>query len=350
VLPDVIPADAPQAGRIEPLPRWQRGLLVTLLLLINSALAFAIAEFGARTLRPGRPWLLGFSMSQALEASARMEVQVPAGANLFGMIAPSTHEGQVYELKPGRRWVFKGVEVTTDRSGCRCADWQAQRTLEKPEGARRVLVLGDSVAFGWGVPFDSLFTTRLEEQLNASSGVRRIEVFNCAVPSYNAAQEAALLEHVGLRMLPDLVLIAYTLNDDDPPEFSDPKGLAALIRWSRLLQLGHEVAEARWLGPLRVRGAFARVARLAAAGGFRVAVTVYPQTIPDADAELPRTEARSHGFAYVDLYGPFQDYYRAHGLKGIEDLYVAPGDPHPGAQGHRLMTESLRPALERLLN
>lgn len=48
--------------------------------------------------------------------------------------------------------------------------------------------------------------------------------------------------------------------------------------------------------------------------------------------------AESNGYIYVDALEK---------LRGIsaEDLYAMPGDPHPNALGHRLMAETIAPAL-----
>jgi len=66
-------------------------------------------------------------------------------------------------------------------------------------------------------------------------------------------------------------------------------------------------------------------------------------------AAVIRGLAVQNGFSYVDMYSPFEDYYRAHGLKGLADLYVEPLDGHPNAEGHRLIAEALEPAVESAL-
>ncbi|MBF0253897.1 MAG: SGNH/GDSL hydrolase family protein [Candidatus Omnitrophica bacterium] len=90
-------------------------------------------------------------------------------------------------------------------------------SLDKPAGVMRVLVLGDSVAFGDGVREEEAFPARLEGLLNAG-GTSRWQVINGGVRGYNTVMEKRLFEEVGLRYQPDWVVLAYVLNDAEPLE------------------------------------------------------------------------------------------------------------------------------------
>jgi hypothetical protein len=83
-------------------------------------------------------------------------------------------------------------------------------TPARQPGEARVLVLGDSYAFGLGVESDETFAALLETRLRASRPVR---VLNAGVPGYGTAQELAYYEHRGERLAPDLVLLAFYQND-----------------------------------------------------------------------------------------------------------------------------------------
>lgn len=85
-------------------------------------------------------------------------------------------------------------------------------TLRKPEGVKRLLVLGDSFAFGVGVDESHLLTTHLRRLLEASSG-ERWEVVNMAVSGYSTDQELILFEELGARLAPDVVLLVACDND-----------------------------------------------------------------------------------------------------------------------------------------
>lgn len=86
--------------------------------------------------------------------------------------------------------------------------------LHKPEGTFRILGLGDSFTYGIGVAREDLYLTRLERMLNAREGHHpRVEVVNAAIPRFFPEAERLLLEHYGIDLQPDLVLVAFVPND-----------------------------------------------------------------------------------------------------------------------------------------
>jgi len=89
----------------------------------------------------------------------------------------------------------------------------------KPAGEKRILVLGDSVTFGWGVSQGETFSDRMEYLLNELPG-DRWQVINSGVNGYNTEQEATYLRIEGMRYSPDFVLLVYVSNDADP--IADP--------------------------------------------------------------------------------------------------------------------------------
>ncbi len=87
--------------------------------------------------------------------------------------------------------------------------------LEKPPGERRILVLGDSVTFGWGVDQGEDFPARLEALLRKQQG-GAWQVINSGVNGYNSQQQAEFFATKGIRFQPDIVLLVYVANDVDP--------------------------------------------------------------------------------------------------------------------------------------
>lgn len=81
-------------------------------------------------------------------------------------------------------------------------------TLEKPEGVFRIVVLGDSVAYGSGVAAEESFPEQLEGMFSGG-----VEVLNFALPGYSSFDEYVALRDQALAYDPDLVLVAYVLND-----------------------------------------------------------------------------------------------------------------------------------------
>ena len=83
-------------------------------------------------------------------------------------------------------------------------------SVEKRPDTYRVVVLGDSVALGYGVGDDETFSALLEREL---SRTRPAEVINMGVSGFGTAEELILLRNVGLKYDPDLVILAYFPND-----------------------------------------------------------------------------------------------------------------------------------------
>ena len=114
-----------------------------------------------------------------------------------------------FELRPGG--VARAeVEYRVNELGLR----GPETTLEKPPGVRRVVVLGDSIAFGYWVSDEQGFARQLEALLNGGPpGSGRVEVLNFGVPGYNLEQEIEALRAKALALSPDLVVVLFCLND-----------------------------------------------------------------------------------------------------------------------------------------
>ena len=84
--------------------------------------------------------------------------------------------------------------------------------LPKAEGEYRILALGDSMTFGWGVPQDQIFAFRLEQLLQARLQ-RPVRVINSGVGAYNTVQEVTYFKQEGVTFQPDLVMLTYVQND-----------------------------------------------------------------------------------------------------------------------------------------
>ena len=74
--------------------------------------------------------------------------------------------------------------------------------------ARRVLTLGNSCTFGWGVPYQSTFSARLEENLGGA-----YEVINAGIPGYSSFQGRRFFERELVHLKPDVVVIMFGWND-----------------------------------------------------------------------------------------------------------------------------------------
>jgi lysophospholipase L1-like esterase len=100
------------------------------------------------------------------------------------------------------------VEVSMNRHGLRERD-----DLEtKPAGERRILCIGDSLTFGWGVPVERCWVRLLEDDLRGA-GVRARTV-NCGAAGAIVADEYQwALEKRFSVLQPDVVIVTLCLND-----------------------------------------------------------------------------------------------------------------------------------------
>jgi hypothetical protein len=100
--------------------------------------------------------------------------------------------------------LIDGKRVTMNAHGGRGRDL----VLPNPHHRARVIVLGDSIAFGLGVSDEETFTHLLDVRENG------IEVGNLAVQGYGPGQALLVLLSEGLRSDPDVVVLAFCLAND----------------------------------------------------------------------------------------------------------------------------------------
>jgi hypothetical protein len=171
-----------------------------------------IAEGGV-SLFAGRSLLrLGRSDVPSFRLRMLDEERVKAAAVSEGPFAYDVDPLVSTRMKGGFTYRFADVAATTDRTG------QRVRRGPAPEpGASRIVVLGDSVAFGFGVADDETLAHCLEELLGATmeEGRPRPVAFTVACPgwSFRNAQRY-LLDHLQ-EIDPDVVLYVPADNDLD---------------------------------------------------------------------------------------------------------------------------------------
>ncbi len=277
-------------------------------------------------------------------------------ARLRDIIRPSEHADLIYELRPGTHTCFHGNEVRINTGGLRDARELAR---PKPGNVYRVLLLGDSHTFGWGVDWEDTPGEQLERLLEPSTDLE-VEVVNAGVPGFNTAQEAAYLEHRGLDLEPDCVVVLFLGNDlglptfllepEEPPRLGRSR-LLDLVRRSRgprswfvraepeLTDFVHAVdlervpaAYRHMVGLAGYRRAWRRMGRLAARAG-----------IPVANA----ADYSSHG-GVAQRREPLSKLMQKLGVFGIElawpsdeALRVSREDPHLNAAGQGVYVRRL---------
>jgi hypothetical protein len=267
----------------------------------------------------------------------------------------------VYELVPGLDVEFQAVRTAINRDGFR----GPVRARQKPRGSYRIVGLGDSVMFGWGVPYEDCGLARLEVLLRERLPSRVVETIDTAVPGYNTAIEAAVLRDKGLAFAPDLVVVDFVANDFDLPGFLwerpdywrlDRSFLLGLVRrelsWRDADLHGpfvHAPADdsfggssvppeyAHLVGPDAFRRALRAIADMGREHGFRVLVTCHRGLHP-----LARAACEELGVPTAESNDRIDAWLREHGHAAYErsPLSLGPDDPHPTAIVHGMWADA----------
>lgn len=312
---------------------------------------------------------------------------VGAGRNLesygypVGLFAP--HPELDYVYTPGFTGRFNGaayqdIEIRINQTGFRDDPF-----APAPGERTRVAVLGDSVVFGAGVAEADRFTERLAAEPPPGMA---LEVLNLGVNSYTLSHyvSQARLEIMGLS--PDLVLVGFTLNDNDPRSRAwparqfqaaeaapgDPGVVEQARQWAGRLAGARMLREARdrlrfalmnadereayhtkWMRRVvetwqdeailaRVRDELSQLKRLLEAQGTPYAMVLFPERNALArpgSFDVPRQTARRLMAALdMPVCDPFPRFAQAGNLAAL----FLPGDSvHFSPAGHALLRDGI---------
>lgn len=149
----------------------------------------------------------------AMEGALRLSGYMPYYLDGHAFV-PSQNPEVLYELRPGFKGLYAGVPISINSQGFRGSE------LSKRNGqlAVRVVVVGDSIAFGQGVREGETLADQVAARLEGKL-LARVEVINLGVPTYNTCQEFARFKERALPLEPQVALLIYVDNDTDPPLF-----------------------------------------------------------------------------------------------------------------------------------
>ncbi len=295
---------------------------------------------------------VGLRWQREAELNARIERQGSAWEASMTTHRASADAGLVYELVPGAQATRNGVSIRINASGFRDDEFPAEAT-----GATAIVVLGDSVAMGWGVPMEQAFPQLLERRLaeHTSANEKPPIVYNLAVDGYSTEQEIRLLELRGLPLRPDLMIVSYVLNDPDIADGGLTRYYTSRIELleiaKRALRRVHGVSTGKSrpteyhrrihaIHRDRIRENFQRLGRIRREKGVPILVAVTPvfdfrageaypwQDLHDAIERL----SEENGLAYLDF---------AESFRGRDSEEFALDLWHPNARGHEAMARAL---------
>ncbi|MBI4844495.1 MAG: SGNH/GDSL hydrolase family protein, partial [Nitrospirae bacterium] len=119
---------------------------------------------------------------------------------LFGWANKPGTEGDVY---------YAGGKYFRRRHNSRGLRSSREISYEKPAGVRRVMLLGDSFLWGYGVNDEDVVSEALQKLLGAD-----FEIINGAVRGYGTDQELLWLKEEGLKYKPDIVILGFFAGND----------------------------------------------------------------------------------------------------------------------------------------
>ena len=320
-----------------------RPWLIFVVALLPALLLLLGAEFGLR-------WYRSYSLQKEVKGSQFWNASVVIHRK-------SADPKLVYELVPGAEAVREGVPVKINSAGFRDDEFPSPVA----PGARRILLLGDSIAWGWGVAMENVFPQVLEKLLRAREPASEAPtiVYNFGVDGYSTEQELHLLQTRGYALEPDLIIILYALNDPD----TNDGGLSRYYTRQKRFELLQLAKNAYWqlkqigrADPEVTRGEyhqyihsffreqiedqFQRLGRLRTEHGIPIVVAVSPvfkfepgtpyylQNIHESLGEL----CRKNGLGFIDLY---------HSFDGRSSEEVSLNRWHPSAKGHAVFAQTL---------
>lgn len=245
---------------------------------------------------------------------------------------------------------------------------------EKSDGVYRIVLLGDSFAFGEGTPEPLIFATRLREGLQ-QRGIegKRVEVVNLGVPGNDLVESRLIFRALGPRVRPDWVVFQWNTNDFPTPRVQEDHlrligaryvGLhaqAQALRWSHLLsfvytrlamaQLSRELVATTREEAETARHRFdeiGRMRRMAEAEGAGFTVLAFPELIRFGDypyaaiLELLRDYCRDEEIQLVDLLPALSEHED-------KELWVHETDHHPNRIAHAIAARELLAGLDPVL-
>jgi lysophospholipase L1-like esterase len=251
----------------------------------------------------------------------------------------------------GHDYLWQGHLHRYNRDRFRGPDWGPKR-----KDTCRIIVLGDSLTYGYGVSEAQTYSSLIEQKLKTHY---RVEVLNLGVSGAQSENIVFLAHRFLPRYAPDVVLYGICLNDYLPSgvseymryawfRFAAPSAyrtrvaeifwngsIRLLMRWGMIRDFVQDALGASTIYAERFARDVAELNRFVTAAGRPPVLAMVVHQIPDREEGLQlvsMTEriAREAGLIVV----PAEDYL----LKwtGRKPLGVSPWEGHPSAEAHEM--------------
>lgn len=134
-------------------------------------------------------------------------------------------DGKLTLMTPDQNYFWEGVNIHINSQNLR---HDSEYSFEKGPDSYRILILGDSVTFGWELPLKDTFPELLEKALNEQDSSFEYEVINASTPGWDTARQLVYLERYGLQYHPDLIILEFTVLNDVEDCFESSAPISAL--------------------------------------------------------------------------------------------------------------------------
>ena len=262
-----------------------------------------------------------------------------------------------HEHIPSTTAILQSVSIRINSDGLRGEEIKVKQLNEK-----RVLFLGSSITFGWGVEEGETLTGRLNQMFKKAKS--NTIVLNGGIGNYNTVRYTERFLTRLSHLAPDIIVIQHFVNDAEVLEFDRGNWflrntqLAGTL-WAAFNRIFKPAGENALLdhykavydsnaeGFQAMTAALRRLSSFASEKGVRVVLAMTPDfhNLKDYPFGFIHDEmnALSHdlGFIYIDLLSVFAS-------RDAKDFWAMPGDPHPNSHGHELMAKALYPVLQSI--
>lgn len=269
-----------------------------------------------------------------------------------------------HEHYPNREAVLMGVPVKTNSYGLRDYEY----SISKSDHTFRILILGDSMTFGWGTSLEDTYPKALERMLNenlslmnpdSSSNIHRFEVINAGVGNYNTVQEVAYFRERGIKFRPGMVILGFYLNDAEEL----PRRASGFIKeHSYLYILFTSVWDAfqRTIGWKKGYQNYYLDLYKETSQGWIDCQQALKELMSTCKLEnmnlyiaiIPELHHPNHGYAFNEIHSLIAGIGKQHNVPIIDllpefygitpdSLWVSPGDPHPNGRAHAIIAKGI---------
>ena len=285
---------------------------------------------------------------------------------------------------------FNSIEVDRGITFHFSSNSDGFRTREfgpKRPGVVRIVCIGDSSTFGWGVDDEYTYPQLLETRMDRP-GEPPVEVFNLGIPGFTTRHGLGVLRHYALELEADFFVFSFGANDERlvlrsvDDVLSEDDGWRGAVRFTALRfrtfqlfrtivfelfdpteqyaegqELVRSVTDAQYVENLET---MVSIARDHGAPSVLLAVCAADNKVSQmravaAGAQLPMVDANAMFVERHDdlkahrLYGADVRHYEdIYGLEAMEEnwrLYFSTDGCHPNRAGMRLIVDALAEAL-----